>query len=165
MKGLLGSSSGRQYLRDALKRWTRRIFYPPRKFNIKPMKDLAPTVSADVFLSNDKPAYCELLGGGPVVRTSSLDIISHDNGAAFAKLSEKYADKSYASTAINALRLKNVYVDELCGVCITSDAMMVDEITAVARGIDPRLAHVAFLSMNDEAFTPDDYPVIDHPAL
>jgi capsular polysaccharide biosynthesis protein len=136
-----------------------------RKLRIKPLKDVAQETSATVFLNSDRSGYAELLPGGPVERRSSLDIVSHDQGSAYAALTAKFADRSYASTPISAVRLKDAYVDGLRGVCVTSDGIMIEEASAVARGIDPNLPHVVFVSMAHQAFIPGKYPVVEDPVL
>lgn len=142
-----------------------RFFRAHRKLRIKPLKDLAQEISATVFLNSDRSGYAELLPGGPVKRSSSLDIVSHDQGPAYAALRAKFADCSYASTPISAVRLKDVYVDGMRGVCVTSDGIMIEEASAVARGIDPNLPHVVFVSMADQTFIPGKYPVVEDPVL
>jgi len=58
-----------------------------------------------------------------------------------------------------------VFISMPRGVCVTADGILIGETTHVARQINPSLADVPFVSLTDNAFTPDSYVTVTEPVL
>lgn len=74
-------------------------------------------------------------------------------------------DPGYAANAMTLTRLNDVFIGMPSGICVTADGILVDETAQVARGIDPSLANVPFISLSDNSFTPGDYVAASEPVL
>jgi capsular polysaccharide biosynthesis protein len=76
-----------------------------------------------------------------------------------------FGTTSYPAAAMTLTRLNDVFLSTSRGVCATADGILLDESAYVARQIDPSLAHVPFIALRDNRFTPDRCPELAGPVL
>lgn len=149
-------------------RWKRQQdMSSPRALRTLSVKEIrGPCVTYDRLIESRDAGYAELFPTGRMERTGNLRLEGPTECAPqLDALRDCFTDTGYSATSVTLTRLKDVMIDLPSGVCVTADGVLVDETAQVARGLEPSLASVAFISLSDNTFAPDGWLEVAEPLL
>jgi capsular polysaccharide biosynthesis protein len=151
--------------------WRRRIARrraPPwRALRTLPLREIdVPRVGFADLLHSGRPGHAEAFPQVLVERKERWKIEAPAGCEQQGQLlRDCFATTSYPAAAVTLTRLNDVFLSTSRGVCATPDGILIDESAHVARQIDPSLAHVPFIALQDNRFTPDRCPELAEPIL
>jgi capsular polysaccharide biosynthesis protein len=126
----------------------------------------APWVTYPELIDGRRVAHAEVFPPVVVSPTRKVRVEGpRECGPQLRTLRECFADQSYPATGVNLSRLDDMFIGMPNGVCVSADGILLEETSRVARQVDPFLASIPFISLSDNAFSPDTYTVVDSPVL